>query len=90
MKKGEDGMVELDHGGGWAVNQDGLLKGCSNGPFYGYKTAQSYNLSEPCLFTTKSGNIIKATPEENYHGEGEVMRKVRLKCFVKCKNVCKC
>lgn len=64
MKKGEDGMVELDNGGGWAVNQEGLLKHCSNGTIYDYKTAQSHNLSEPCLLTTKSGNIIIAAPEE--------------------------
>lgn len=52
--------------------------------------AQSYNLSEPSLLTTKSGDIIITIPKETYHGEREVMRKVRVKCFVKCENVCKC
>lgn len=41
--------------------------------------------SEASLLTTKSGNIIIPSPQENYGGEGEVMRKVRLKCFVNVK-----
>lgn len=85
-----NGIVRINHGKGGALDREGLFKHHSGGTISGWKTAQPYNLSELSLLTTKSGNIIMPTSWENYGGEGEVMRKVRLKCFVKCKVMCKC
>lgn len=60
------------------------------GPFMVLQLYTVLNLSKPSLLTTKSGDIIIPILEENYRGQGEVRKKARLKCFVKCKVMCKC
>lgn len=63
----------------WVSGWKGVCKLYSHGDHFWFLQGPS-----------KSRGIVLPRLQENYDGEGEVKRKVRLKCCAKYKGLCKC